>query len=256
MKMKKLLLAILATAAFSGSAYAADLAARPYAKAPPMVAPAPSFTGCYIGAGIGYGLLDDERSGTSFGSPLPLSTSAAKGWLGSIGGGCDYQFAGVTPFGPLVLGAFADWDPSNIKGNFGDPVNDAKYGVQKLSSAWFVGGRAGLVVMPNVLTYVSGGWTGARIDQINLLWNDGTSANLYLPAQTAHGWFLGSGMEYAFTFLPIKGLFWKNEYRYSRYEGYDQNYVHPTFVGTRNTVHNSVDVQTITTSLVWRFGTP
>ena len=49
--MKKLALAILATVAFSGSAYAADLAARPYAKAPPMMAAVPSWTGCYIGAG-------------------------------------------------------------------------------------------------------------------------------------------------------------------------------------------------------------
>ena len=254
--MKKLVLAILATAAFSGSAYAADLAARPYAKAPPMVAAAPSWTGCYIGAGVGYGLLDDERSGTSFGTPLPPSTSAAKGWLGTVGGGCDYQFSGSTPFGPLVIGAFADYDPSDIKGNFGDPVNTNKYGTQKLSSAWFAGARAGLVVMPNVLTYISGGWTGAHINQIDFLFANGANANLYLPSQNVNGWFLGSGMEYAFTFLPIKGLFWKNEYRYSRYDDYSQNYVHPTFVGTRNTIRNNVDVQTFTTSLVWRFGTP
>ena len=37
--MKKLVFALTAFAAFTGSASAADLAARPYAKAPPPVAP-------------------------------------------------------------------------------------------------------------------------------------------------------------------------------------------------------------------------
>ena len=37
--MKKLVLALTAVAAFTGSASAADLAARPYTKAPAPVAP-------------------------------------------------------------------------------------------------------------------------------------------------------------------------------------------------------------------------
>src|SRR3979490_2378556 len=52
--MKKVVLALGATAALAGSASAADLAARPYTKAP-MMAPAYSWTGFYIFGGIGGG---------------------------------------------------------------------------------------------------------------------------------------------------------------------------------------------------------
>ena len=54
--MKKLVIALTALAAFSGSAVAADLGARPYAKAPVAVAPAYNWTGFYIFGGGGAGL--------------------------------------------------------------------------------------------------------------------------------------------------------------------------------------------------------
>jgi outer membrane immunogenic protein len=53
--MKKLLLALTAAAAFSGSAFAADLPARTYTKAAPPIM-APSWTGFYIFGGVGGGL--------------------------------------------------------------------------------------------------------------------------------------------------------------------------------------------------------
>jgi opacity protein-like surface antigen len=59
--MKKLVLAVVATAALAGSASAADLAARPYTKAP-MMAPAYSWTGFYIFGGIGGGLWDSDTT--------------------------------------------------------------------------------------------------------------------------------------------------------------------------------------------------
>jgi outer membrane immunogenic protein len=51
--MKKFLLALTAVAAFSGSASAADLAARPYTKAPAPVAAAYNWTGFWISGGFG-----------------------------------------------------------------------------------------------------------------------------------------------------------------------------------------------------------
>ena len=54
--MKKFLLALVATAAFTGSALAADLAARPYTKAPAPMAPVYNWTGFYIFGGVGGGL--------------------------------------------------------------------------------------------------------------------------------------------------------------------------------------------------------
>jgi len=54
--MKKLVLALTAVAAFSGSALAADLPARTYTKAPVMVE-TPSWTGFYIFGGAGGGIF-------------------------------------------------------------------------------------------------------------------------------------------------------------------------------------------------------
>ncbi len=244
--MKRLLIASVGFALASGSAMAADLAL----KAPPPP-PAPTWTGCYVSAGFGYGMLDDERSGSD--PTRPDSTSAAKGWLGTFGGGCDYQFNG-SPIGPIVIGAFADYDPMNITGSYGDPFNSTHTGTQTLQDAWYAGARAGVLITPKLLTYIDGGFTAANIGQINILHTSGAPVDggLYLPSQNPTGWFIGGGTEFALTLLPINGLFWKTEYRFAEYDNYDQHYIHPTFTGG-SIVHNSVDVQTITSSLVWRF---
>ena len=61
--MKKLALALTATAAFAGQAIAADMPARMPVKAAPMAAPVASWTGCYVGGGGGYGLWYQENTG-------------------------------------------------------------------------------------------------------------------------------------------------------------------------------------------------
>jgi hypothetical protein len=53
--MKRFLLATVALVALAAPAAAADLAARPYTKAPPPVIPIYDWTGFYIGANGGWG---------------------------------------------------------------------------------------------------------------------------------------------------------------------------------------------------------
>ena len=53
--MKKVLLVTASLIALGAPAVAADLAARPYTKAPPMVAAVYDWTGFYIGANGGWG---------------------------------------------------------------------------------------------------------------------------------------------------------------------------------------------------------
>src|SRR5436190_11836274 len=53
--MKKLLLGTIGLVALSGSAMAADMAARPYKAPPPFIAPIYDWTGFYIGANGGWG---------------------------------------------------------------------------------------------------------------------------------------------------------------------------------------------------------
>ena len=94
-------------------------------------------------------------------------------------------------------------------------------GSERKSSTWAVGGRAGVLVTPRFLTYFDGGFTQARFDGVNynFAFAGGGPSGLSLAAQTYNGWFIGSGFEYAFTWLPINGLFLKTEFRYSQYGG-------------------------------------
>jgi outer membrane immunogenic protein len=69
--MKKLLLALTAVAAFTGSAVAADLPARTYTKAP-IIAPTPTWTGFYIFGGGGGGVWDADTGTQVTGGGAPI----------------------------------------------------------------------------------------------------------------------------------------------------------------------------------------
>jgi outer membrane immunogenic protein len=209
--MKKLVIALAAAAAFSAPAFAADMAAKaPRAAAP--VAYAPSFTGCYIGAGGGgaYSNNDHNTFVTATGVPVSFnSTTGARGWFGTVGAGCDYQVD------RWVFGVFGDYDFMDIKGDHANNFFGA-IGQQKQDWQWAVGGRIGYVVLPNLLGYVSGGFTQGHWKSTNYTFFGGLAPALTTSGFTRDGWFIGAGDEYALGFLP--GLFWKTEYRYSEFD--------------------------------------
>src|SRR3984893_6182163 len=93
--MKKLVLALSAVAAFTGSALAADLPARTYSKAP-MMAPVYNWTGFYIFGGAGGGLWDADSNVQTTVPPLGAITRDQRlggdGWFGTVGIGYDWQF--------------------------------------------------------------------------------------------------------------------------------------------------------------------
>jgi outer membrane immunogenic protein len=259
--MKKLLTASVLVVGTVYSAYAADL--RPAYKSPPPPAPPPpSFTGCYVNGGAGYGLwnIDHFSQPSVTGEFTTTSTSGGRGWLGTVGGGCDYQFgAGSGFWSNWVVGAFADYDFMNLHRNFTIADNSGSaIGNAKESSAWAVGGRIGYLVTPNVFTYWNGGYTQTRFDQINFSDPDGDGTPLaVIGAHTYNGWFIGGGTEIALSGLfglPLpSGLFWRSEYRYSSFSSANLT-VTPLFAGGTVGVENMKPyVQTITTSLVWKF---
>src|ERR1700745_95419 len=125
--MKKLALALAAVAAFGGQALAAEMAMKARPVAPPPV-PVANWTGCYIAGSVGYGLFDNESSGsrvlnahgavTINGAPVDFG---GRGWLAGGGGGCDYQFGfggggGFFGTGQFVIGFLADYYWSDMKG--------------------------------------------------------------------------------------------------------------------------------------------
>jgi outer membrane immunogenic protein len=257
--MNKLILATLASVALaSGSAAAADIPTKaPILKAPPP--PAATWTGCYLDAGVGYGMYTQTSHSETDPGLVPIGaqiTNGGQGWLGRLGGGCDYQFP-VSGLGNFVVGVLADYDFMNLRGTYSDPSGPVQ-GPEKERGAWYVGGRLGYLVTPSLLAYASAGYTETRFDQLDFFTPLAApvSTGLDVVAQTYHGWFLGGGTEYALnmSWIPIHGLFWRTEYRYASYDAADV----PIVVAATGAPfgvaeHMQKDVQTITSSLVWRF---
>jgi outer membrane immunogenic protein len=245
--MKKSLTMAAAAVAVSlgGFAHAADLA-RPALKAPPPPPPIFSWTGCYVGAGWGYGMWNQH-------SQLFDPTGAAvttgqdnggRGWFGTAQVGCDWQ---ITPY--IVIGAFVDGDWGSIRG---DAAIAGIVGSEKLSSSWAGGGRIGFVALPQLLTYVSAGGAQAKFDQINFSAIATGVPAFTVASHTYSGYFIGTGYEYALTFWP--GLFWKTEYRYYDYSSDRLALVNiPGITAPGFSVDSHKYVQTIRSELVWRF---
>ena len=218
--MKKIALALTAMAALTGSAVAADMAPRAYTKAPVAMAPSVNWTGCYVGAGGGGAYVKNDHNDFLTAAPNtalgPNLSTGADGWFGTVQAGCDYQFAGTN----WVVGLFGDYDFMDVRGD--TSIGGAGRGFamvtgsQKLDSQWSIGGRAGYLVLPQLLTYVSGGYTQGHWKSTDLTTFGGAAPVATLPGTTKGGWFIGTGDEYALSFLP--GLFWKTEYRYSQFE--------------------------------------
>jgi outer membrane immunogenic protein len=113
--MKKVLLVTASLIALGAAApaVAADLAARPYTKAPAMIAAVYDWSGFYIGANGGWG---SSRSSWDF---LPGVLTFGEGSHdasgGTVGGQVGYRWqAGTWVFGVEAQGNWADFKGSNI----------------------------------------------------------------------------------------------------------------------------------------------
>ena len=119
--------------------------------------------------------------------------------------------------------------------------------------AWAAGARIGYLVAPTVLTYVNGGYAETKFDQMNfsVAVAPPIATSITLQGQSYRGWFIGGGMEFALTILPIPGFFWRNEYRYSSYQSADLIF---QVSGAPFPVaeHIRPQVQTLATELVYK----
>ena len=192
--MKKILLGAVASIALAAPAFAADLPARPYTKAPVYKAPEViyNWTGFYLGGHIG-GVFPGGNS---------LDTTDAR-FMGGVQGGFDYQFSNN-----WVIGAEAQY--SWLTGNGGNGVvfpgnTIASASTDQLGS---VTGRLGYAWGPTLL-YAKGGYAFRNNDNINV-----AVAGLPAPFTVDHdrrdGWTVGAGLEYMFT--PNWSI--KGEYQY------------------------------------------
>src|SRR5450631_661719 len=189
--MKRILLATVAIAAFgSASALAADLPQRPAYKAPMMVAPAPTWTGCYIGGNVGGAFGNASVTDNSTGGTVSGNGS---GFAGGGQIGCDYQFNGGFVIG---LRDMFDGTSNSKSGTFPATAFGGTPAVANFNNQWFdtLTARLGYAVMPAWLLYFQGGAAWAH-----------TSTNVTVAgvqfgqtSNTRTGWTIGGGVEWMF----------------------------------------------------------
>jgi outer membrane immunogenic protein len=150
--MKKFLLGTVALIAFAAPAAAADLAARPYVKAPPApIAVVYDWSGFYIGANGGWG-----SSHKCWDSVSPALLIGAEGCHdatgGTAGGQLGYRWQAASwVFGLEAQGNWADFRGSNASTLFIGARNDSRIDAFGLFT-----GQVGYAAN-NVLFYVKGG---------------------------------------------------------------------------------------------------
>jgi outer membrane immunogenic protein len=205
--MKRILSAVMVTAALTAPGLAADLGARTtYTKAP-VVAPVSNWSGFYVGGNLGYGWGDGNTDFSFLPSPEIFgdnNTTLGARSTGVTGGA---QLGYNWQIGSLVTGLEADIQGSDIKGSAratptfvgdGTPIpGNVLSSEQKLS--WFgtVRGRLGVTVTPDLLLYGTGGLAYGHVDA-SANWGAGGIAAPASVSKTKVGWTAGAGAEWMF----------------------------------------------------------
>ncbi|MCK1549490.1 porin family protein [Bradyrhizobium sp. 177] len=191
--MRKLLLTAAGALALglSAPASAADMAARPYTKAPPMVAAIYDWSGFYIGANAGWG---SSRNSWDSVAPFLVGPEGSHDATGGVAGGqVGYRWqTGTWVFGLEAQGDWADLRGNNLSTLFGPGFrNDSRINAFGLFT-----GQLGWATN-NVLFYVKGG--AAVTDNRNRIYSTATGAVLATTGDdTRWGGTVGVGLEYGF----------------------------------------------------------
>jgi outer membrane immunogenic protein len=246
--MKKLLLGafVVTVLNFAGPASAADLAARPYTKAPPMpVAAVYNWTGFYIGANGGWG---SSHKCWDFTTPAGVfvANEGCHDATGAVAGGqIGYRWqASNWVFGVEAQGDWADLKGSNTSLVFAPFVNASRiraFGLftGQLGYAW-----------NNVLLYVKGG-AAVTADRFHVDTAIGGVLAATAGSDNRWGGAVGAGLE--FGFAPG----WSAAIEYDHLFMQDRLITFTDTTGaffSTDRIHQDVDL--VTARINYRFGGP
>jgi outer membrane immunogenic protein len=224
--MKTTLLLTASGLLLSGAALAADL---PTKKAPPPPAPPPVWQGLYAGLNAG-GIWANPNSLNNLtswnettnaqvvaSSSLLAGSVPASGTAAFLGGGqigYNYQFdnvsklkflagveadiQGVAPTGTTGARSFVSWGSTQTAAN---TVLVGQSASNYLSYIGSVRGRAGIILIPSVLVYGTGGlaYGGANASLQNFAgWSAAWQGGSTRYSNTQVGWTAGGGVEWLF----------------------------------------------------------
>ncbi|MBR0715990.1 outer membrane protein [Bradyrhizobium liaoningense] len=192
--MKKILLGALGAIALSLSApaSAADLAARPYAKAPPpMIAAIYDWSGFYIGLNGGGGSAHKCWDNYTFAGALVGGEGCHNATGGTVGGQLGYRVqSGSWVFGVEGQGNWADFSGSNTSVLFPAQLNRSR-----IDAFGLVTGQIGYA-WNNVLAYVKGG-AAVVGDKYDIFTTPG-GVLIASARETRWGGTVGAGLEVGF----------------------------------------------------------
>jgi outer membrane immunogenic protein len=241
--MKKFLIAGIAAAAFCGApALAADMPTKaPIYKA---VNPVFNWSGCYLGADIGYARQRDKDDAFLASTGEPLGFFASTDPRGIKGGGylgCNWQSASN-----WIIGLEGDAEAANIKHSFEvfKGVAPVTFYEPHTRFQGSVRGRIGYAVDHSLL-YVTGGVAFA--DFINRYINTSVISSQD-ASSTRAGWTLGAGLDYAIT----NNLIGRIEYRYSDFGKHTDNGI--SFGGSLVNERHYTKEDAIRVGIAYKFG--
>jgi outer membrane immunogenic protein len=228
-----------------GAALAADLPAPVYSKAP-AAAPAIAYnwTGCYIGgnAGGGFARARQEFALAPF-TGILFSDSQGGDVIGGGQLGCDVQFD------RFVIGAQGQFDFGRISTGTIEPLFPTFTSAAQTKQLFTATARAGYLVMPSVLAYVTG---GAAWAQTYLTVTGSVPAPFLSESATLNrsGWTVGGGAEWMFA--PGWSVF--AEYNYLDFGTGIAPYVSgPNTAGPPNVLNARLTAQTALVGVNYKF---
>jgi len=240
--MKRILLGTvgLAVLGLSAPASAADLAARPYTKAPPpVVAAIYDWSGFYIGANGGWGTSHNSWTDTTFG---PEGSHDADG--GTAGGQIGYRWQSQAfVFGLEAQGNWADFRGSNVS------LVDGLTNRSKIDAFGLFTGQIGWAIN-NTLLYVKGG--AAVVDDRYEGLFGGALVDRASNDDPRWGGTVGAGVEFGFAPNWSAGV--EYDHIFLGKNNYDFNFV-PAGGFNRN-VDIKQDVDMVTVRVNYRWGGP
>jgi outer membrane immunogenic protein len=183
--MRKFALAVAALAIGTVTASAADMAARPYVKAPAPIAAVYNWTGFYVGGHVGWGEAKQDwfliQNAVGFGF-------SKDGVIAGGYAGYNWQLGSNFVLGAEFEGSWSDLQQGNVPCTIGQAAicrNDVNW----LGS---VRGRAG-VAFNQVLFYAAGGWAFADASHDRQFLPLGGGPFTSGVSDTRDGWVAGRG---------------------------------------------------------------
>src|SRR4051795_10893000 len=234
-------LAGLSLAAVATQASAADLAARPYTKAPPMIAAVYNWSGFYIGANGGYG-----SSRNCWDQTVGFAPGVAEGCHDATGAVAGGQIGYRWQSSAFVFGLEAQGDWADLSGRNTSTVAGVANRTRVDAFGLFTG-QVGFA-WNNALLYVKGG--AAVTDDRYEHRFFGTNVVFDRATETRWGGAVGVGVEYGFTPNWSVGV----EYDHLFMGNRNLNFTTPVggLLSTVDRVRQDVDM--VTARINFRFG--